>query len=460
MQGHLSRGTGTRVVNRLSSSSLQIGLCWCLFAQAASAQVFVARTPADPTSVNANRNGVFTADDLQSESPVNNGSKPAETFSPQETARLIEQYRREAGALGPYQWFSSVKFEFGLGLAVAYDDNIRITTNRDKQSDEITTLSGRFIASLGDYAKRQNSFIFIDYSILGNVFATHGDQDSVDQRGMLDARYRWDRLSLETNTSLAVDHDANSDINARQSNENYNESLVLRYRYSDKTTLIGEARVKLEDSEFGQDNQEYSVNQAIEYQLSDRTRVGFGLLVGRLNSGDGLRETFESPLLRVGYLLADKVSVNAQFGVDVRERGSSAGTGATPVFGLTGEWTPYGGTTVVLNGFRRVEASESLAGEDFTTTNLSLTLLQRFLRHYYALTSLDYSHDDYTAATDSRSTVSGRADDYYFARIGLGYQASNYLDCGFFYRRQENNSNLGIYSYASNRVYFQLNFLY
>ena len=460
MQGYLSRGIGPRVLNWLPSGSLQIGFCWCLFAQVTSAQVFVARTPADPTSVNVNRNGVYTEEELQGESLANNGRESTEALSPQETARRIEQYRREAGALGPYQWFSSVKFDLGFGLAVAYDDNIRITTNRDKQSDEITTISGRFVASLGDYVKRQDSFLFVDYSIWGNIFAIHGDQDSVDHKGLLDARYRWDRLSLETNAGFAVLHDASSDLNARQSNVIYSESFVLRYRYSDKTTLIGEAKVNLEDSEFGPDNQEYTVNQTIEYRLSDRVRIGFGVLIGRLNSGDGLRETFESPLVRVGYLLADKVSLSAQFGVDIRERGSAAGTGATPVFGLTSEWTPYDGTTLTLNGFRRVEASQSLVGEDFTTTNVSLTFRQRFLRHYYALTSLDYSHDDYAVATGSGTGVPGRADDYYFFRVGLGYQASNYLDCGFFYRRQENNSNLGIYSYASDRVYFQLNFLY
>ena len=461
MQGTKSWRAGRRVAGRPPGRGWLIGICWCLLAPAAPAQDFVAHLPLHPGTTDIGRDGVYAEEEVQGDPLPNNDPDPAvEALSPEETARRIEQYRREAGKLGPNQWFSAIKFDFGLGLAVAYDDNIRISNNSDKQSDEVTTISGRIIASLGDYVERQNSFVFVDYSLWGNLFAMHGEQDSLDQNGLLDARYQWDKLSLELTSHLVVEHDATSDITERESNDIYDEALVLRYRYSDKTTLVSEARVNINDSEFGQDNQQYTLNEAIDYQLFDRTSLGFGVVVGRLNSGDGLHETFESPMLRAAYRVADKVSVSAQVGVDIRERGSYAGTGTTPVFILEGEWTPYEGTTVVLSGVRRVDASESLSGEDFTTTNVSLTFQQRFLRHYFVLASFDYSHDDYSVVTGTTANVPARVDDYYFFRIGLSYKALKYFDYGLFYRRQENDSNLGIYSYASNRVYLQFNFLY
>ena len=437
-----------------------IGVCWCLFAPAAPAQDFVAHVPLPPATTGIGRDGVYTQEEVESDPLPSNGPDSVETLSPEETARRIEQYRREAGKLGPNQWFSAIKFDFGLGLAVAYDDNIRVTNNSNKEGDEVTTISGRIIASLGDYVERQDNFVFLDYSLRENLFATHSEQDALDQNGVFDARYHWDRLSLELSSRVVVEHDATSDVTVRESNAFYDEALVLRYRYSDKTTLVSAVRVSLENSEFGQDNQQYTLNEAIDYQVYDRTSLGFGVLVGRLNSGDGLRETFESPVARATYHVADKVSLSAQAGVDIRERGSYAGTSTTPVFLLEGEWTPYEGTTLLLNGVRRVDASESLGGEDFTTTNVTLTLEQRFLRHYFVLASFDYSHDDYAVVTGAGSNAPGRADDYYFFRIGLSYKALKYFDCGIFYRRQENDSSQGIYSYASNRVYLQLNFLY
>ena len=460
MQGIKSWKAGSKVSGWRPASGWLIGVCWCLLARTAPAQDFVAHVPLHPLTTDIGRDGVYAEEEVQGDPLPNNDPEPVETLSPEETARRIEQYRREAGKLGPNQWFSAIKFDFGLGLALAYDDNIRVSTNNAKEGDEVTTISGRIIASLGDYVARQDSFVFLDYSLWGNLFAVHGDQDSLDQNGLLDARYHWDRLSLELSSRAVVEHEATSDITERQSNEIYDEALVLRYRYSDKTTLVSEARVSLNNSEFGQDNQQYAVNEAIDYQLFERTSLGFGVRVGRLNSGDGLHETFESPVARLAYRVADKVSVSAQAGVDVRERGSYAGTGTTPVFMLESEWTPYDGTTLLLSGYRRVDASESLSGEDFTTTTVALTFQQRFLRHYFVLASFDYSHDDYAVVTGTGTNVPARTDDYYFFRIGLSYKALKYFDYGLFYRRQENDSNLGSYSYASNRVYLQFNFLY
>ena len=459
MQG-IKAQRAKEVANWPPGSGWLIGVCWCLFALDAPAQDFVAHVPLHPATTDAGLDGVYTEEEVQGDPVPNNDANPAENLSPEETARRIAQYRREAGKLGPNQWFSAIKFDFGVGLAVAYDDNIRATNNSGKQGDEITTISGRIIASLGDYVERQKSFVFLDYSLVENLFFVHGSQDALDQNGLFDACYRWDRLSMEASSRYVVEHDATSDITVRQSSEIYNEALVLRYRYSDKTTLVSEAHADLDDSEFGQDSQQYSVNEAVDYQVRDRTSIGFGVQAGRLNSGDGLRETFESPTARATYRAADKLLLSAQFGVDIRERGSYAGNGATPVFQLEANWTPFEGTTLLVSGYRRVEASESLGGEDFTATDISLNFQQRFLQHYFLLASLDYSHDDYTVVTGAATELPARADDYYSFRVGIGYKALKYLDYGLYYRRLENDSNFGIFSYASNRVYLQVNFLY
>ena len=454
------RGIKSSRVGRRNGSGLWAGLLGCLLASTAPAQVFVSHLPAPSAASDNSRNGVYTEEELQANPRPTNESDLGEALSPEETARRIEEYRREAGPVGPNRWFSSVRLDLGASLAVAYDDNIRVTNNRSKEGDEITTIGGRVVASLGDYVERQGSFVFVDYSLWGNLFAKYGDQDSLDQNGTLDALYRQDRLSLESVSRVVIDHDATSDVTARQSNEDYDETLALRYHYSDKTTLNTIVRVNLNNSEFGQDNQQYTINEAIDYQFSDRTSLGFGLLFGRLNSGDGLHENFESPTVRATYRVAEKISVSGALGVDIRERGAPEGTGATPVFVLESQWTPYEGTSLFLSGFRRVDASESLGGEDFTSTNLALSLEKRVFEHYSVVDSVDYSHNDYTVVNGRGINAPARTDDYYFFRIGLTYKALKYFEYGLYYRRQENDSNLGIYTYASNRVSLQCAFLY
>ena len=195
-----------------------------------------------------------------------------------------------------------------------------------------------------------------------------------------------------------------------------------------------------------------------DYQVFDKIKLGVGLGVGHLEADGGLEETYEQLLARLEYQVTGKVSVIAEAGVDVRERGSYAGDEATPIFALQGRWTPYDGTTLTFEGYRRVNASESITGEDFTESDVQFELRQRFLRHYYALADAGYQHSDYEDVT--ASTLPARADNYYFFRLGADYEAAKYFDVGLFYQREQNDSTRSSYSYASNRVYLQSHFIY
>ena len=145
--------------------------------------------------------------------------------------------------------------------------------------------------------------------------------------------------------------------------------------------------------------------------------------------------------------------------MDIRERGSYGGDGATPVFVLQGRWTPYDGTTLTIGADRKVNASESITGEDFTDTTVQLELRQRFYRRFFLLGDAGYTHSDYENVTRI-AFQPARTDDYYFVRIGADYEAAKYVDVGLFYQRMENDSTQSTYSYASDRVYLQSHFVY
>ena len=156
--------------------------------------------------------------------------------------------------------------------------------------------------------------------------------------------------------------------------------------------------------------------------------------------------------------MTDKVFLLVQGGVDIRERGAYAGDKLTPVFTLEGLWTPDLNTTVSLSGYRQVDASESILGQDFTETTIKAGIRRRFSKRYFAVADVQYTYAAYKRVAYNNLPV--RTDDYYVVRVGCEYQAVKFLDLGLYYRRQQDISTWPTYSYASNRVYFQSTFIF
>ncbi len=275
---------------------------------------------------------------------------------------------------------------------------------------------------------------------------------------MLDARYAWGRLSVELLSDFRSVHDPVSDTAERERRYVFDESLTFKYLYGDKMTLESRFSYDQSDPAFAASNQQYAWENAADYLVTSKIKLGVGLVVGRLEIEGVPGETFGEPLARFQYQLTDKVSVLAQGGADFRYRGWVSGQRVTPVFALEGVWTPDADTTVSLSGFRRVDASESIIGDQFVNSTIGLTYRRQFLQRFYALANASYTHGDYENI--STTTLPSREDDYFSIRGGLGYHAAKYLDFGLFYLHQRNDSSLASYSFTSNRVYLQSNVIF
>ena len=424
----------------------------------ARAQVFVRTAPPSNGADNAQTHEIVSTDELDAVTPAAKPSVPPPGPDAEDTNRLVEQYRREAGPLGPSKLFSLTPWSFFFGVGAAYDANLRVSTGTRKQADEITTLSGGVSLSLGDAVKKQGGYLTFSYAGTENLFAIHSSEDDFDQDAKLDARYVWERLSVELMSGFQAVHDPVSDTAERERRYLYQESLTFQYRYGDKTFLQSRFSYDRSDPAFAASNQQYSWENSADYQVTSKVKLGFGLVVGRLEIDEVPGETFGQPLGRFQYQLTDKVSVLAQAGVDIRYRGWISGQMITPVFALEGIWTPDDDTTVSVSGFRRVDASESIIGEQFVNSTVGITFRRRFLRRYYALANAGYTHGDYETISDA--ILPSREDDYFSIRAGFGYHAAKYLDLGLFYLHQRNDSSLATYSFTSNRVYLQSNLVF
>ncbi len=422
------------------------------------AQVFVRSVPPSSQTGDAPPREIVSTDELDGVAPAAKPSVSPAAPSSEDTNRLVEQYRREAGPLGPSKLFSLTKWDLYFGVGVAYDDNIRTSTGTRKQSDEITILSGGVSLSLGDAVKKQNGYLNFSYSAAENLFAVHSSEDAFDQDALLDARYVWGRLSVELMSNFRAVHDPVSDTAERERRYLFDEALTFQYRYGDKTFLQSRFSYDRSDPAFAASNQQYAWENAADYLITSKIKLGVGLVVGRLEIEDVLGETFGQPLARFQYQVTDKVSVLAQAGADFRYRGGNSGQMITPVFALEGIWTPDDDTTLSVSGFRRVDASESITGGQYVNSTVGVTARRRFLRKYYVLANASYTHGDYENV--SNTTLPSREDDYFLLRGGLGYHAAKYLDLGLFYLHQRNDSSLAKYAFTSNRVYLQSNVLF
>ena len=452
-------GSGKSRVSRILGKG---GLAACafawLFAPALMAQEYIRYIPVPVRTSNQPGANVYATDELEPGAQAPNPAASSSPLSPEEADQLIQQYKREAGSLGPNRLFSATNMSFRAGVGIAYDDNIRINTGSGKQGDEIISLNGGATLSLGDYLKKHGGFLIFDYACAENLFVNHSGQDAFDQDAFLDGQYRWDRLSVELISRFQVLHDASYDIDQRERRYIYDEALRFTYHYSDKIDLLSRFNYDSDDPSTGESNQQYSWENALDYQVWDKVKLGAGLVIGRLEAQGQSGETFEQPLARFTYQATDKVFVLAQGGLDIRERGSSADDKLTPVFTLEALWTPDLDTTASVSGYRQVDASESVLGQDFTETTVKVAFRRRFLKRYFAVASAQYTHADYERVTFENLPV--RTDDYYTVRIGCEYQAVKFLDLSLFYRRQQDASTWSVYSYASNRVYFEAKFVF
>lgn len=376
----------------------------------------------------------------------------------EEGERLIQEYRRQAGTVGPRKLFSDYKVDPHLSVGVAYDDNILASSGGRKLSDAITTLAGGVTVSLGDYKARSDSFLVLNYTATGEIFAVHGEENAVDHDASLIARYRPHQLMVQLTSTYQLTHDATADIGERVAQQLYGEGLLFRYFRNDYTTLEAEADYSYYDyADRAQTGQVWG-GVATDYLLASKVSLGAGVVAGHLEASGGLEETFQQLQARLGYNVTNQVTLSLRAGLEIRERGAGAGLAFDPVFSLSGTWTPFSGTTVTLEGHRHTEASAAVAGDDFVSTGISLGVRQHLVQRFYAALDAGYENADYENITNTGSTA--RNDDYYTLRVSVGYDFVEWVKVEAFYVFRDDRSNQSTYTFTSNRLGVQANLVY
>src|SRR5207253_6396419 len=123
-------------------------------------------------------------------------------------------------------------------------------------------------------------------------------------------------------------------------------------------------------------------------------------------------QTYEQANVSLNYAATAKIGVSLTAGAEFRQFSGSRDTYFSPVYTLAASYQPFDGTSISVTGSRHTANSASLAGEDFASTDINLSVNQRFMQRMSLGLAIGYENSDYFSTTNGVSAT--RRDDYYY----------------------------------------------
>ena len=354
------------------------------------------------------------------------------------------------------------RFRYNLGVTVreVYDDNINISSFQ-RISDTYTVIEPGIHLGFGDSAGGFNYLTF-DYVASVYFFAQQTERDTVEHLIHLAAQHDFGHLVLGlsqdvrildgtslNNLSNTTGVQANTDVGGPSRENTYTTTINATYDLTGKLFLSGQASYAISDYATLISSSVASANVFINYVYSPKLVIGLGA-TGGVNSSDGQtsNETFEQINARANYIVSGKISLSLSGGLEFRQFGGG-GNSVSPVYEITGTYRPFENTVITIAGSRRTVSSASLAGQDYTDTNISLTFSQRLFSRVTVSLGVGYLNSDYLSATTGASTA--RSDDYFYIEPSIDVDITRYWSVGCYYLYRQDSSTLALFSFYDNQ---------
>ena len=411
-----------------------------IFARVASSQVATASTltssPSQPDSV----------------SP-----EPAMTQGPP----VSPEYRR-------------LQYHLNLEVRGVYDDNIGLSS-QNKISDYSARVDPTLSLGYGDLEPGGANYLHLEYAPDFVFFLDHSEFNAYQHSIVLGAQSVLSRLTLSLSgnvrflkgfdfnqalgTTGAFVNQVNLDVRGRPQTTNVNAEATATYDLGGKTSLSAGVQTTVTDYSQFTSSQALSGNLFLNYAYSPKLTVGLGGTGGRqFVDQSNADETFEQANFRASYLLTGKLSASGSVGIEFRQHDSGQGTYVSPVFDLGLTYTPFDGSAFTVSGSRRTTNSASLAGQDFTDTQFTVSGSQRFLQRFFLRLTGGYENVTYLAAIPGIS--SSREENYYFIEPGIDVKITRFWYAGGFYLHRQDDSSLSIFAFDENQAGIRVTFTF
>ncbi|MDQ6623816.1 MAG: outer membrane beta-barrel protein [Verrucomicrobiota bacterium] len=371
------------------------------------------------------------------------------------------------------------QYAFRLNGRAVYDDNIYLR-QFDKVDDYFLTVEPGVTIGFGDIVGHDMNSIRLDYAPSFFFYADHPQSNAIQQIIRLDGQYRLGHLSLGlsqdvqlleganpssttfttgTTPTLNIDTNGNTQVNI------YSTTLTASYDLTGKTFLSGGLHFTAYDYYQSLISSEsIDGNLFINYIYSPKLTVGLGGTFGyNWVASTNPDQTFEQVNLRLNYQATGKVSLDGSVGVEFRQfqdtaNNQSDGTYVSPVYELGATYQPFDGTTVSLHGSRRTQNSAVFAGQDYSTTDINLSVRQRFLQRIYLGISAGYQHSDYFSTSQLVSAT--RTDNYFYLQPTLDFTLTRFWTMGAYYLHREDDSSANAFRFDDNQYGLRTSFTF
>jgi hypothetical protein len=356
-----------------------------------------------------------------------------------------------------------------VGGSAIYDSNIRLQ-QKPAEEDYIFLFSpGLDFFKVPDALEQSaTTDLRITYNPALVFFAKHDTNNSVDHYANLVSGVKLARLSVD----VSQDYQSSSggevvDVASRVHQDYYRTGARIRYDISEKTSAQLSGSYRVTDYEELIDSEEWIEDQTLNYSVTPKVSLGFGVTVGQLFVGrtppqltnfigraTAPREdiqTYVTPGLRASYKTTEKTDVALSAGGELRffeDSTSSFG----PVFSLSGTYHPTDTSDLSLDAYRREQNSAVLGGQNYITTGVGFRVAQRFRDRYRASLSFTYDNIEYESA--KRGIAATRVDDYFLLRYGVDIIIATSWTVGVFHQYRVNASSSG-FEYENHQINVQ-----
>ena len=376
-----------------------------------------------------------------------------------EISRPSREVQVETNANPVNENFRRFRYNLGVTVREVYDDNINISST-NRVSDFFTVIEPGIHLGFGDSAGGFNYLTF-DYVASAYFFAEQTERDTVEHLIHLAAQHDFGRLVLGLSQDVRIlggtsisslsnttGVQANTDVGGPSRVNIYTTAINASYDLTGKLFLSGQISYALYDYETLISSRQASANLFINYVYSPKLVIGLGA-TGGVNSSDGptSNETFEQMNVRANYIVSGKISLSVSGGLEFRQFGG--GNSISPVYEIAGTYRPFENTAITIAGSRRTVSSASLAGQDYTDTNISLTFSQRLFSRVNLSLGVGYQNLDYLSATTGASTA--RNDNYFYIEPSIDFDITRYWSIGCYYLYRQDSSTLALFSFYDNQ---------
>ncbi len=337
-------------------------------------------------------------------------------------------------------------------VKAAYESNVFIQP-RHEQEDFYFTISPGLAVGWGEFKSEfyepekprfegfaGKNFFYVDYAPSYTWWVDHSGLDTFDHNARLEAEWTVQRLTLGASASYVTETVPVEDLGTRVERRRTLAALRSNYELDGKTSFEINGYYERYDYEGNfVDSQEWRNEDWFNYRISPKIKLGLGATFADIDREDNAGQTYEQGRLRVVYEASENLTISLIGGCEWRqvEDGDDRADG---VFQLDVVWTPFDGTDVYLQGYRR-SVTTGLSGEEYyIATGVFARVRQRFLQRYYLSLVAGYQNADYQSPEDALEA--GRSDDLFFIRPGIGFDLANWLNCEISGEYRQNDSTI------------------